>query len=60
MKQNKNRKTSPELSKIANPGPEKNPRSYRVGNPSGLENLDLPKGRGSTENDNAETEKQNQ
>jgi hypothetical protein len=60
MKPGKIRKTSAKLEKIANPGPEKNARSYRVGNPSGLPNLDMPKGRGDTENDNAATEKQNQ
>jgi hypothetical protein len=60
MKPGKIRKTSPKLEKSANPGPGKNARSYRVGNPSGLPNLDMPKGRGDTENDNAATEKQNQ
>jgi hypothetical protein len=50
----KPRKTS------GNHGPEKSARVYRVGNPSGLENLDLPKGREEDENDSAITEKQNQ
>jgi len=60
MKPNKNRKTSPEEQKILNPGPARNARAYRAGNPSGLENLSLPRGRGDTVNDSSETEKQNQ
>lgn len=60
MKPNKNRKTSPELQKIVNPGPERDARAYRVGNQSGIENRSLPRGHGDTANDQSETEKQNQ
>jgi hypothetical protein len=54
------RKAARKPRKTSNHSPEKNARAYRVGNPSGLENLDLPKGRGENENDSAITEKQNQ
>jgi hypothetical protein len=60
MKSGRNRKTSPRLQKTLNPGPEENARSYRVGNPSGIESRTLPRGRGDTANDHSETEKQNQ
>jgi hypothetical protein len=45
---NKNRKTSPELQRIANPGPAEDARSYTVKNPSGIENQNFPRGRGQT------------
>ena len=60
MKAGNNRKTSPKEQQIANPGPAKNARAYRVGNPSGIENQSVPRGRGDTTNDQSETEKQNQ
>lgn len=61
MKPGKNRKTSPKLQETVNNGPEKNARVQRTGNPSGLENMSLPKGRGGSGSmDSAETEKQNQ
>jgi hypothetical protein len=56
----KNRKTSPQLQQQANPGPAENAKAYRVGNPSGRENMSMPKGRGDTSSDHSATEKQNQ
>lgn len=57
---NRNRKTSPELQKIVNPGPAENARTHRVDNPSGGVDYSMPKGRGTSSNDNAAGEKQNQ
>src|SRR5687767_1333796 len=56
----RNRKTSPELQKQANPGAPENARAYRTGNPSGRENMSMPQGRGGTSSDHSATEKQNQ
>jgi hypothetical protein len=60
MKANKNRKTSPALQDVANPGPAKNARAYRIINESGLENQSMPPTRGSATTDQSSTEKQNQ
>jgi hypothetical protein len=60
MKASNNRKTSSREQEILNPGPASNARTYRISNPSGVENKSIPRGRGSTSSDQAETEKQNQ
>jgi hypothetical protein len=56
----KNRKTSPELQKQVNPGPDTDAKITDIGNPSGLPNMSIPRGRGGTSNDHSATEKQNQ
>lgn len=57
---NKNRKTSLELQKQVNPGPDKDAKVTDIGNPSGLQNLSMPQGRSGTSSDHSATEKQNQ
>jgi hypothetical protein len=56
----KHRKISSQAKQQANPGPVENAKAYRVGNPSGRENLSIPRGRGDTGLDHSATEKQNQ
>ena len=54
----KNRKTSPELQKMANPGPAESAKARRLGNPSGLENMSIPQGRGGAGLDHTVARKQ--
>ena len=54
----KNRKTSPKLQKTANQAPAENAKAYRVGNPSGLENMSIPQGRGGAGLDHTVSRKQ--
>jgi hypothetical protein len=54
----KNRKTSPELQKQVNPGPDRNAKITDVGNPSGLPNMSIPQGRGGTSSDHTVNRKQ--
>lgn len=53
-------RTSKKEQGILNPGPAKNAKVTRVGNPSGLDDMTLPKGRGTPSSDHGATEKQNQ
>jgi hypothetical protein len=52
--------SSKKIQESANPGPQKNARVIETGNPSGLDNMSLPRGRGEPANDPGQTEKQNQ
>lgn len=56
----KNRKTSPELQKRMNPGPEKNARAYRTGPTPAAPEYSIPRGRGTSAVDHSVNKKQNQ
>jgi hypothetical protein len=53
-------KTSRKETEILNPGSGRSAKITQVGNPSGLDNLSLPQGRGEPASDHSQTEKQNQ